>query len=253
MPQAMRGMRGRMQAMHGRMMGERGGRMEGMRDKKGRMQGMMGERRAEPSDRDTTARQFQMGHRDMSAMHETMARMHSERRARMAARHRKMAQWHEQMMGGSADEPAETPGESAKVPGEAVPSGASLFAQHCASCHGQNGRGIAGTFPPLTGTDWVTGEVSVPTRIVLHGLEGPVEVNGDRYDGVMPAFGGRLSDAEVAGLLTFLRTSINGKEDSVTADEVATIRDAYSGRQQPWTSQELQGDRTRPSKAEDEN
>lgn len=71
MPPAMRGMRGRMQAMHDRMMEGRGGGM-------GRMKGMMGERGAEGSARDTTGEPFRMGHGDMSAMHETMARMHGE-------------------------------------------------------------------------------------------------------------------------------------------------------------------------------
>lgn len=241
MPPAMRGMRSQMQGMHGPMMrgrdsvrgrGGRGGMM-------GRMGGMMGRRGEGASSRDTSGRRFRMGHGDMSAMHETMARMHSEQRARMAARHRKMARWHEQMMGGSADEPVQTPGESAQVPDDAVRSGATLFARQCASCHGQNGQGVAGTFPPLTDSEWVTGDVSVLARIVLHGLEGPIEVGGQRYSGVMPAFGNRLSDPEVARLLTYLRTSLNEESAPVSSEEVAEIRAAHADRTRPWTGETL--------------
>lgn len=240
MPPAMRGMRSRMQAMHGRMMEGRSGRMGRMKERMGKMKGMMGERGAEGPVRDTTGQQFRMGHRVMSAMHETMARMHSERRARMAARHQKMARWHEKMMGGSSEESSRASGETTQVPDDVTRSGAAIFTQQCASCHGQSGQGISGTFPPVADSKWVTGDVSVAARIVLHGLEGPVEVRGQRYDGVMPAFGGRLSDAEVAGLLTFLRTSLDDGGSPVSAEEIERIREDYADRNQAWTAEELQ-------------
>lgn len=211
-----------------------------MKQKMGHMKGMMEDRGTEGSPQDTTADQFRMGHRNMSAMHETMARMLAEKQARMAAWHRKMARWHERMMGGLSEEPSRSSAENTDVPDGAVQSGATLFAQQCASCHGPNGQGISGTFPPLAGSEWVTGKVSVPARIVLHGLEGPIEVGGQRYNGVMPAFGGRLSDAEVAGLLTFLRTSLNEDGSPVSAEEIGKIREAHSNRNQAWTAEELQ-------------
>ncbi len=238
MPPAMRGMRSRMQAMRSRSTEE--SRMGRMKERRGKMKGMMGERGAEGLARDTTDRQFRMGHRDMSAMHETMARMHSERRARMAARHQKMARWHEKMMGGPSEESSQASGENTQVPDDATRSGAAIFTQQCASCHGQSGQGISGTFPPVADSKWVTGDVSVAARIVFHGLEGPVEVRGQPYDGVMPAFGGRLSDAEVAGLLTFLRTSLNDGGSPVGAEEIERIREDYADRNQAWTAEELQ-------------
>lgn len=236
MPQAMRGMRGRMQAMHDQMMEGRGGGMGRMKERKGQRKGMMGGR--EGSRRDTTGSQFRMGHGDMSAMHETMARMHGEQRAQNAARHRQMARWHEKMMGG---ETARAPGKNTQEGDDAARSGEAVFAQQCASCHDQNGQGVSGTFPPLVGSAWVTGDVSILARIVLHGLKGPIEVSGQRYDGVMPAFETRLSDAEVAELLTYLRTSLNEDESSVTAEEVARIRNSYD-RSRAWTPEALRAD-----------
>lgn len=237
MPPAMRGMRSRMQAMHSQMMGGRSRGMGRMRQK-----GIRGTQEEDTSPRDSTVDPFRMGHGDMSAMHETMARMHGEHRARMAARHRRMAHWHESMMAGSSEESARTSDETSQTLDDGVRSGATLFAQQCASCHGQSGQGISGAFPPLVDSDWVTGDVSTLARIVLHGLQGPIEVNEQRYNGVMPAFGGRLSDPEVAELLTFLRTSLNKDSSPITAEKVGEIRDAYANRNRAWTSEALGND-----------
>lgn len=249
MPSAMRGMRSRMQAMHSRMMEGKG---RGMGRMKGRMRqkGMMGSEEGGTAPRDSTVDEYRMGHGDMSAMHETMARMHGEDRARMAARHRQMAQWHENMMGESSEKSSRTRRDTAQVPNEGGRSGGTLFARQCASCHGQSGEGISGAFPPLAGSDWVTGDVSTLGRIVLHGLQGPIEVSGQRYDGVMPAFGERLSDPELAELLTFLRTSMNENSSPVTVEEIGEIRDAYANRRRAWTAEALENNQTPSSPSE---
>lgn len=250
MPPMMRGMRGRMRAMRDRMRRRRGSMM-GKRDRgemMGRMRrrmgrgGMMKNRGGKKSPRDTARGLAPMGHGDMIAMHETMARMHSAQRGRMAARHRKMARWHERMMDPTAQASASPRDGSKEGAASAVRSGASLYAQHCASCHGQNGQGVAEAFPPIADSKWVTGDVSTLARIVLNGLEGFITVDGRSYDGVMPAFGDRLSDRELAALLTYLRTSINGKEGSVRAKEIARIRETHADRQRAWTSEELRPD-----------
>ncbi len=259
MPSPMQGMRGRMQAMHGRMMARKDSMMNGHGggEMMGRMQGRMGRGgmmgRGGNSGEDTAVDSPRMGHGDMSAMHETMARMHAERQGRMAARHWKMAQWHEQMMGESAALQSGVSGENPQIPDDAVRDGATLFDRQCASCHGQNGQGISGTFPPLTDSEWVIGDVSVLARIVIHGLEGPIEVEGRRYDGVMPAFGSRLSDPELAELLTYVRTSINENEGTVEANEIADIRENHADRRRAWTANVLKSDTTRPSTSGDGN
>lgn len=234
MPPVMRGMDGRMQAMRNQMMGERGQAGNG---RMGRMKGRMDDQGTRRPSSDTAAGRFPMGHGDMSAMHQTMARMHG---GQMAAWHGKMAAWHEQMMGGSS-------GGSVQGPGETTRNPASLYAQQCASCHGQNGEGVSGAFPPLAGSAWVTGEISTLVRIVLHGVEGPIRVRGQRYDGRMPAFGDRLSDVQLAGLLTYLRTSLNEEDSPVSAEEVGQIRSAYAERSVPWTADVLRSEESASS------
>src|SRR5699024_4049756 len=72
----------------------------------------------------------------------------------------------------------------------------------CGTCHQPDGEGATG-FPPLAGSKWVTGSEDRLIRIVLKGLQGPIEVRGEEYPGQVPmtAFGGMLDDEEVAAVL----------------------------------------------------
>jgi nitrite reductase (NO-forming) len=52
------------------------------------------------------------------------------------------------------------------------------------------------------------GDANKLIRLLLHGLSGPVTVNGDPYDQSMPAFA-FLQDAQLAAILTYIRTRWN--------------------------------------------
>ncbi len=97
------------------------------------------------------------------------------------------------------------PTAQAAAPGAAVEVGAS-FAANCAACHQANGQGLPGVFPPLAGSEWVVGDPKVLANILLHGVSGKIEVAGQSFDGMMPAFA-QLSDAESAGVLTHIRST----------------------------------------------
>jgi mono/diheme cytochrome c family protein len=107
------------------------------------------------------------------------------------------------------------------------------------SCHQMGGRGVPGTFPPLTNTDWVTGDKGRLIRLLLHGLTGPIEVNGARYSGIMPPWGDALDDQGIADIATYIRTSFGNEASPITTDEVAAVRAATTGRTKPWTAKEL--------------
>lgn len=115
--------------------------------------------------------------------------------------------------------------------------GRRVYAQ-CSACHQSNGRGLAGVFPPLVGSDWVTGSEAVLVRILLHGMQGPVEVAGAEYNGVMPAWA-QLSDEEIAGVLTYIRSSWDNDAAPVEPASVAAIREAEAGRSEAWTAEAL--------------
>jgi mono/diheme cytochrome c family protein len=82
--------------------------------------------------------------------------------------------------------------------------GGAVYQQNCAACHGAEGRGQPGSFPPLAGnSDLARDNGAFPAAVVLHGLEGPIDVNGSTYDSTMPPFD-HLSDAEIAAVVNFI-------------------------------------------------
>lgn len=105
---------------------------------------------------------------------------------------------------------------------ESISRGATVYNNFCASCHLSNGEGIAGVFPPLKGSDWLTEKRKETVRAVKYGLNGPIEVNGEEYDNLMPALG--LTDEETADVLNYIFNSWGNKvKDPVTPEEVAAI------------------------------
>lgn len=123
----------------------------------------------------------------------------------------------------------------------AAVDGAEVYNRVCATCHQQNGQGVPGAFPPLAGSGILTGSDELPIKIVLHGLQGPVTVAGTTYNGVMPAWGGQMSDEEVAAALTHARSSWGNSAPAVSVENVKKIRDETSGRTANWTIEELEG------------
>ena len=117
--------------------------------------------------------------------------------------------------------------------------GQRVYSQTCSACHQADGVGVAGVFPPLVGSEWVTGDKGRLVRIIMHGLTGPVTVAGEEYASMMPPWGGTLGDAEIAAVSTYIRSSWGNKGDAVTAAEVAAIRQASAGRTAPWTVADL--------------
>ena len=176
----------------------------------------------------------------MRALHAQMAQMHEERGDQgLAGRHRQLERRHRSMMGMLPSEEGES-AEDAPEPSTTTRTvqGPDLYAQHCSTCHGSQGEGF-GAFPPLAGSSWVVGEEDTAIRILLHGLQGRIEVQGRTYSNVMPAFGRRLTDAEIAELLSYLRNSWGNDAEAVESAEVREVRAEHSGRSQPWSASEL--------------
>lgn len=118
---------------------------------------------------------------------------------------------------------ATTSGASQAVAASAS-DGAKVFDANCSSCHGANGEGIAGTIPPLAGNPTVTGDPTKPIHIVKYGLTGKIAVNGHAFNGQMPAWGKTLSDAQVAAVLTYARSSWGNKASAISADQVTAVK-----------------------------
>jgi mono/diheme cytochrome c family protein/glucose/arabinose dehydrogenase len=104
---------------------------------------------------------------------------------------------------------------------------------HCATCHQADGKGLDPAWPPLYDSIYVHGDPERLIKITLHGLMGPMEVNGKKYDGQVPMtpFGGMLNDKEVAQVLTYVRNHFGNKASAITEEQVKKVRDATKGQQ----------------------
>lgn len=113
----------------------------------------------------------------------------------------------------------------------------------CAGCHGTDGAGISRFAPPLAGSDWVTGDEKRLALIILHGIEGPIDVLGKKYGApdilpVMPAHS-TLDDENIASILTYIRNEWGNNAGAVSRRLVGGTRVTSQGRVIPWTQDEL--------------
>lgn len=122
--------------------------------------------------------------------------------------------------------------------------GGRLFNQNCAACHQVTGLGVPGSFPPLAGSEFVLGNEQRIVRILLHGLSGPLTVEGKTFNGAMPAFGPksgyRFNEQKIAAVLTYVRNSWGNSAPPVTPETVKEIMNAVGDRPGPWSAAELE-------------
>jgi mono/diheme cytochrome c family protein len=133
---------------------------------------------------------------------------------------------------------AEPKKEEVKEVAVAARTGDEVYIQVCQVCHQAGGVGIPGAFPPLAGSEWMAKPNDTLIKIVLHGLQGEIEVKGEKYTSMMTPQAGFLNDQEVANVLTYVRTSFGNTGDAVKTEEVKAVRDANAGHG-AWEASEL--------------
>lgn len=113
-------------------------------------------------------------------------------------------------------------------------SGATVFLEKCATCHQTNGVGVNRAVPPLAGSRYVAADPAVMVQIILHGIDGPITVRGQTYDGRMPTFGDVLSDAEIVAVVSHARTAWGNDFGTIEPGLVAEQRTRFPDRASPW-------------------
>src|SRR5436190_18218810 len=106
-----------------------------------------------------------------------------------------------------------------RIPITAADPGKAKFAAYCSGCH-VNDAVTSGPAPTLEGSIWVTGPEGRTIRIVLHGIGGPLEVVGKTYDLTMPGFAPILTDADIASVVTYVRSRFGGVNTPISASTV---------------------------------
>lgn len=108
---------------------------------------------------------------------------------------------------------------------EQIQFGQRVYEVNCQACHQPEGQGIAAAFPPLANSDYLNADPKRAVNAILHGLTGPITVNGKEYNGVMPSM--RLPDDDIANVITYLLNSWDNKGGSIKAIEVAEERSKH--------------------------
>ncbi len=122
-------------------------------------------------------------------------------------------------------------------------SGRQLYLSTCSGCHGTDGSGLNRFGPPLVGSDWVLGDEKRLALILLHGMEGPVEVAKKVYNvpdilPVMPSHS-TMDDNSITAILMYIRNEWGNNAGPISRRTVGMTRVTSQGRVVPWTAKEL--------------
>ncbi len=112
--------------------------------------------------------------------------------------------------------------EEATEEKSAYSAGEVVYKKICVACHQVNGEGMTGVFPPLASSDYLLEDKIRAIEQVLNGSEGEIVVNGDPYNGVMPAQ--YLTDEEVRDVVNYALNSWGNEGGEVTIDDVANAK-----------------------------
>ncbi len=101
--------------------------------------------------------------------------------------------------------------------------GKKVYESFCLVCHMRNGSGVPGMHPPLTESEFVNGDPDKLITIILKGLSGKMEIQGEIYNSIMPPQA-HLTDQQIADVLTFIRVSFGNNSGEILPGQVQKIR-----------------------------
>ena len=103
-------------------------------------------------------------------------------------------------------------------------AGGAIYADECSACHGMDGKGVPYLFPSLAGSPNVRSVDPVSlTRVLIEGARSVATANEPTGPG-MPSFAWKLSDDQVAAVLTYIRNSWGASASPVDPRQVEQAR-----------------------------
>lgn len=91
-----------------------------------------------------------------------------------------------------------------------ITEGILLYQTNCANCHQKDGKGLEALYPPITGSEYLSKPDSI-IHIIRHGQQGPIVVNGKRYNRPMPPQT-HLSNLEIAEIVSYINAEWGQKD-----------------------------------------
>lgn len=110
----------------------------------------------------------------------------------------------------------------AKTTADRIKFGERIYTNNCLACHQASGGGIKGAFPPLAKSDYLNADKKRAIQTVVHGREGAITVNGEKYNAVMPAQ--VLNDEDIANVLSYVYSAWGNSKQVVTPADVKAVR-----------------------------
>ena len=119
--------------------------------------------------------------------------------------------------------------------------GRDQYSVSCGACHQADGKGLANMAPTLAQSDWVIGDAKRLIGLAVHGLMGPIKVNGKLVEGVPPIMPphGFMKDEQLAGILTYVRNAWGNRAGLISTEDITRYRKTESARVAPWTEAEF--------------
>jgi mono/diheme cytochrome c family protein/glucose/arabinose dehydrogenase len=124
--------------------------------------------------------------------------------------------------------------------------GLKLFRTICATCHGADGKGIQDLAPPLKGSEYIDGSMKRLAAIILHGVSGPIHVNGKLYqlNNEMPALLNNkdISDQDIVDIIQYTQNALAKEGKRVSAADVKRMREKKPAGNGVLTEKQLLGE-----------
>jgi len=118
--------------------------------------------------------------------------------------------------------------------------GRDLYGTSCGACHQPHGKGLENMAPSLVKSDWVNGSLSRLIGVAVHGLSGPIKVNGVPVKNVPPIMPPHsyMKDEQLADILTYVRNAWGNRGKLVQTDQISKYKASHA-RVLPWTEEEI--------------
>ena len=121
-------------------------------------------------------------------------------------------------------------------------NGRKQYSVSCGACHQADGKGLPNMAPTLAQSDWVTGDETRLIGVAVHGLMGPIKVNGKAVDNVPPIMPphGFMKDKQLADILTYVRNAWGNRSSVITSKDILDYRNKEVSRATPWMESDFE-------------
>ncbi len=118
-----------------------------------------------------------------------------------------------------------------------------IYRNNCAACHGPEGLGIEGLAPPLMNSEYISQSTERLGLIILHGLKGPVYVQGKLYDQFhsMPGYVNNefMTDENIADIIAYVTSAFSGTPRNISIEKIKELRKLKPESGSEYTEKEL--------------